>query len=209
MRTLGAPARLVVGFEPTGPVVRARDVRVWVELRYAAAGWVRYDPTPPPTRAGASDRREVPAPPPAPVDTPTAAATAQPESPAGPVLPLRPLIPAAFTLVMLAILFRLARRAWRRRTPGAAVVAAWHDVLQAYAPAERKSFTPALLHERLAQGLPAQAAQCSLILSRLAGRTLYSSRPCAPGDAALARRCATEIRRALRGRTPVRPRRGN
>jgi len=60
-RTLGIPARVVNGFaggemNPLGRFIELRqsDAHTWVEVHYAAAGWVRYDPTPPDLRlAGA------------------------------------------------------------------------------------------------------------------------------------------------------------
>ena len=61
LRSIGIPARLVNGFaggEPNAILgfteVRQADAHSWVEVRYADAGWVRYDPTPPDLRlAGA------------------------------------------------------------------------------------------------------------------------------------------------------------
>jgi transglutaminase-like putative cysteine protease len=56
-RALGIPARLVNGFAGGrlnrigGFVELARsDAHAWVEVHYAQAGWVRYDPTPPDLR---------------------------------------------------------------------------------------------------------------------------------------------------------------
>ena len=56
-RQLGLPSRLVNGFaggrvNPLGGFVElARsDAHAWVEIHYANAGWVRYDPTPPDLR---------------------------------------------------------------------------------------------------------------------------------------------------------------
>jgi transglutaminase-like putative cysteine protease len=68
-RAVGLPAQVVVGFRPgsdpaTGPApaagpapapaapggpveVRGRDVDAWVEIAFAGAGWVPFDPTPP------------------------------------------------------------------------------------------------------------------------------------------------------------------
>jgi transglutaminase-like putative cysteine protease len=61
LRSLGIPARLVNGFaggEPNDILgfteLRQSDAHTWVEVHYADAGWVRYDPTPPDLRlAGA------------------------------------------------------------------------------------------------------------------------------------------------------------
>jgi hypothetical protein len=58
LRTLGVPAHLVNGFAGGRPneiggflEVTRSDAHTWVEVRYARAGWVRYDPTPPDLRA--------------------------------------------------------------------------------------------------------------------------------------------------------------
>src|SRR5918992_339637 len=50
-RALGYEARVVMGFRPrpAGPdsyTVTGRDVHAWVEVRFAALGWVAFDPTP-------------------------------------------------------------------------------------------------------------------------------------------------------------------
>jgi transglutaminase-like putative cysteine protease len=57
-RSLGIPARLVNGFaggheNRIGGFVEVRrsDAHSWVEVHYARAGWVAYDPTPPDQRA--------------------------------------------------------------------------------------------------------------------------------------------------------------
>ncbi len=50
-RSIGVPARVVVGFtqgRPEGPqwVVRGTDAHAWPELWMGSAGWVRFEPTP-------------------------------------------------------------------------------------------------------------------------------------------------------------------
>lgn len=61
-RSAGLPARLVNGFagglpnEVGGFVEVSRaDAHAWVEIHFAEAGWVRFDPTPPDLRLRASD----------------------------------------------------------------------------------------------------------------------------------------------------------
>jgi transglutaminase-like putative cysteine protease len=61
LRTLGIPARLVNGFAGGAPneiggflEITRSDAHTWVEVHYAEAGWVRYDPTPPDLRARAA-----------------------------------------------------------------------------------------------------------------------------------------------------------
>lgn len=84
-RTLGIPARVVVGFlpgsqQPDGSfVVSQRDAHAWPELYFSGIGWVRFEPTPatrtgglpswaapPPSVTGPVEPRDVPtgAPPP-------------------------------------------------------------------------------------------------------------------------------------------------
>lgn len=64
-RSLGLPARLINGFaggheNPIGGFIELSqsDAHAWVQIHYAKAGWVRYDPTPPDLRlAGAAALR--------------------------------------------------------------------------------------------------------------------------------------------------------
>jgi hypothetical protein len=44
---LGFPARVVLGFVPSGDQVRGDDVAAWIEVNTAQHGWVTIDPTPP------------------------------------------------------------------------------------------------------------------------------------------------------------------
>jgi transglutaminase-like putative cysteine protease len=62
-RSLGLPARVVVGFGPGEPVggdrylVRTGDARAWGEVHIEGVGWVPFDPTPP---EDSSDDRPLP-----------------------------------------------------------------------------------------------------------------------------------------------------
>jgi transglutaminase-like putative cysteine protease len=204
MRSAGVPARVVVGFESDDATVRVRDVRVWPELHYAAAGWVRYDPTPPLTRATSPVRPDDPPPAPMPTASPTLAPTPATPPPAASGLPTHRLVLAlsivAAVIVAGALVVLIARRAWRRRrrhSPDERVVAAWQDVLRAYPSGGRESLTPARLHEHLSKRLPEGITESSLALSRLASRALYSSRSCTAEDGDLAWRASTVVRRAL------------
>lgn len=52
-RSLGAPARVVMGFYPEEPVsgevaLTGSDVHAWVEVAFEGVGWVPFDPTPAP-----------------------------------------------------------------------------------------------------------------------------------------------------------------
>jgi hypothetical protein len=56
VRSVGLPARVVVGFEPTAGStaagsdeqvqIRGRDISAWVEVPFEGYGWVAFDPTP-------------------------------------------------------------------------------------------------------------------------------------------------------------------
>ena len=203
MRSEGVPARVVVGFESRDASVGVRDVRVWPELHYAAAGWIRYDPTPPLTRAASPVRPDAPPPAPRPSETPTLAPTPIPPPPAASSLVLRRpmlVLPIVAAVIIAGALVGLAARRTRRRrrSPEERVVAAWLDVLNAYPTSERDALTPARLHERLAEQLPDNVTADSFALSRLASRALYSARPCTAEDSDRALRTSTAIRRALR-----------
>lgn len=57
-RSLGLPMRMVTGFAGGTPnpiggfvTISRANAHAWVEMHYADAGWVRYDPTPPDLRA--------------------------------------------------------------------------------------------------------------------------------------------------------------
>lgn len=52
VRSIGIPARVVVGFAPSGSTgneteLRGRDLTAWVEVPFEGFGWVAFDPTPP------------------------------------------------------------------------------------------------------------------------------------------------------------------
>jgi len=57
LRSLGIPARVVMGFSPKAPtadgptVVHGSDVTAWVEVPFQGVGWVPFDPTPDDQRA--------------------------------------------------------------------------------------------------------------------------------------------------------------
>ena len=46
VRSLGYPARVVVGYVVTGPEVQVTDLHVWVEVAFDGRGWVAIDPAP-------------------------------------------------------------------------------------------------------------------------------------------------------------------
>ncbi len=46
LQRLGIPARVVLGFDVTGPVIHGSDVTAWVEVSLNGLGWVPFDPTP-------------------------------------------------------------------------------------------------------------------------------------------------------------------
>ena len=202
MRASRIPARLVIGFEAPGLTVHAHDVRVWTELNFAKAGWVRYDPAPPPTKAGPATPRAAAAPAPVAPSVEPSPSTSVISRPTGSARARwLHLLLAAVGCAALLFLAPAARRAWRRRkcrNSDARVAAAWHDVLDACAPADRRAVTPALLHARVSTRIPDPAVADSLILRRLVDKVLYSPEPCSPGDGDRAWSSATALRRALR-----------
>ena len=87
-RQMGLPARVVLGFVPSGPQVGASSItftgaqiQAWVEIAFAGHGWVPFFPTPPESRTPQKDNQpqqpqadpqvlQPPPPPPAPVSAP-------------------------------------------------------------------------------------------------------------------------------------------
>ncbi len=71
VRSIGIPARVVVGFAPSGSTegevdLRGRDITAWVEVPFEGFGWVAFDPTPSPDKPvtdtqerAQTERREV------------------------------------------------------------------------------------------------------------------------------------------------------
>jgi len=71
VRSIGIPARVVVGFAPSGTAdaevaLRGSDLSAWVEVPFDGFGWVPFDPTPPPDKPltdiqerAQTERREV------------------------------------------------------------------------------------------------------------------------------------------------------
>jgi hypothetical protein len=63
VRSLGIPARVVVGFAPTGSTevavqLRGRDITAWVEVPFDGFGWVAFDPTPSPDKPLTDDQKQ-------------------------------------------------------------------------------------------------------------------------------------------------------
>lgn len=71
VRSIGIPARVVVGFAPSGAeagdvALYGRDLTAWVEVPFEGFGWVAFDPSPPadkpltdPQERAQTERREV------------------------------------------------------------------------------------------------------------------------------------------------------
>lgn len=152
-RSVGIPARLVVGFRqpPATPVgdhiVRNADVLAWPEVAVAGIGWIPLDPTAGTTKASATDTGLAAATEKARKDLPTNGdAIGSGEEPPAPAAEPPPPPPVAGSTgwyweagVPLAVLvivwvagiplfkrFRGYRR--RRRPPDAAVIGAWREV---------------------------------------------------------------------------------
>lgn len=125
MRTLGIPARWVVGYRPEagdavgqGYVLRARDAHSWAEVYVAPYGWIPVDPTP----GGAlADSYTTGSPAPAPVSNPEkASATKAPKAPGVNTPPAttgrkpRPLVGMVLAMLLL-LAVAVAAWLWRRR----------------------------------------------------------------------------------------------
>ena len=145
VRSIGIPARVVVGFAPPGSTegdvqLRGRDITAWVEVPFEGFGWVAFDPTPSPDKPvtdtqerAQTERREVavevpPALPqvqPDTVDNESADQEPQEEAPPAPaaddtLLPALLLAMFGWTLLVLALFAApvaaiLAIKAHRRR----------------------------------------------------------------------------------------------
>lgn len=139
-RTLGIPARLVVGFRASGETVRNGDVLAWPEVAVDGVGWVPLDPSGAVEQPGGSAaglgvqaaRAREQLPPPAQLRDPPVA----PVKPGAQVTREVPLMPFAYGGVALVVVWfggiplRKAFRSWRRRrSPGnGAVRGAWLEV---------------------------------------------------------------------------------
>lgn len=218
-RSLGLPARIVVGYLPgtagaDGRVlVTAGDAWVWPQVRLEGVGWVDLDPTPDPTAQAPRPRErpqglaavraavsagEVTLPvPPGPL-------AVQPEFRDG-SLPL-PLPLAAVTLLLIVLLSTPAglrarrRRAGRGGSPEAQVVAAWDEALRTLA----------------AHGLPVGGRTASAIaaavapalrpptveLARLMTRVLYAGQAMVPAEGVAAWKASDGLRRDVQRAQP-------
>ena len=158
-RQLGIPARVVMGFYPadataTGTVkITGDDVHAWVEVDFAGAGWVPFDPTPPKNQAvnqqapkpRSNPKPQVlqpPVPPKAPAELPSDTRQDKGKSTSNGsggwwVSGLRTvglgMIPVVLLVGPLVLIAWLKRRRWRRRStadaPTARVSGGWYEVL--------------------------------------------------------------------------------
>lgn len=62
LRSIGIPARVVVGLRSTDTVIEAADLAAWVEVPFEDVGWVAFDPVPaePETNADGGDDDQTP-----------------------------------------------------------------------------------------------------------------------------------------------------
>ncbi|HEY8722189.1 transglutaminaseTgpA domain-containing protein [Pengzhenrongella sp.] len=158
-RQLGIPARVVMGFYPanakaTGTVsITGDDVHAWVEVDFAGAGWVSFDPTPPKNQTvdqqapkpRSNPKPQVlqpPAPPKAPAELPPDTRQDRGRDHSGGLDPwwvsaLRTaglaMIPVIVVVGPLALIAWLKRRRRRRRStadePVARVSGGWYEVV--------------------------------------------------------------------------------
>lgn len=158
-RQLGIPARVVMGFYPADPsatgtvAITGDDVHAWVEVDFAGAGWVPFDPTPPRSQAvnkqapkpRSNPKPQVlqpPVPPKAPAELPPDTRQDKGKSSATAshgwwVSALRTAGLGAIPVVVLGgplvLIAWLKRRRWRRRAtadhPVARMSGGWHEVV--------------------------------------------------------------------------------
>ncbi|OIQ92687.1 transglutaminase-like superfamily protein [mine drainage metagenome] len=158
-RQLGIPARVVMGFYPADPnatgtvAITGDDVHAWVEVDFAGAGWVPFDPTPPKSQTvtqqapkpRSNPKPQVlqpPVPPKAPAELPPDTRQDKSKTSSSVLnqwwasalrtagLGMIPVVVLGGPLVLIAW---LKRRRWRRRAtadePIARVSGGWHEVV--------------------------------------------------------------------------------
>lgn len=229
-RTLGIPARLVVGFRrPPSPgmgtsyAVQNRDVLAWPEIRVAGYGWVPLDPTgstqgltsqspplltPPAPAPGTSPRPTPSATPPRPAAgaRPGTRPTPHPEHDG---IPLALVLLAPVALVVLAwpvgvpVAKALRRRRRRTAPPARAVAGAWweaRDRLADHGLAVTPGTTPGDLATAGRQLLGTQDSLRLLQLGRCVDRAVWSGREPTTAQATQAWQEVDAVRAALAGR---------
>jgi hypothetical protein len=205
--------------------VTGKDVHAWVEVRFAALGWVRFDPTP----ARSTTDANLPAPLPSAVPSPSTAAedddrptpapnrgSAQPGR-TGPAAPGTGGSVALIPLVLAGLLAsyaggipiaKAALRSRRRRLggPDQRTVAAWRDTLDrlveaglAVAPADTSGEVVLAVHRRFGDdvGLPVRR------LALLHDEAAFAPGSLAEPAAAEAWRHAEQARREIRSALPT------
>ncbi|WP_082312742.1 transglutaminase domain-containing protein [Salinispora fenicalii] len=153
-RLVGLPARVVVGFRPSGDgPVRAGDAYAWPEVLFDGLGWIPFDPLPQPDtepRPVEEGLRPAPEDPPSPTPAPSTEPTATPRAAGAPVGPADAagglpsvllvagvavgggLVLATMLLLTLLWLRRgLTRGRLERGSPGERVGGAWREVADA------------------------------------------------------------------------------
>lgn len=220
-RTLGIPARLVVGYRTPERksggeyVVHNGDVLVWPEVAVAGVGWVPLDPAGAAPRGAGKDNGLTAATqnardqlPPAPVDPPVAPGTSAPADAEHQPFPLLTTLITVAALV-LAWLAGVPSAKWvrarlRRRQPGSAAVhGAWleaRDRLREHRVRHTAGMTPLEMAAAAAEaGLPATANGMRTLASTM-DIAMWSGTAPGPhlGDHAWA--AVREVRRGLRQR---------
>jgi hypothetical protein len=228
-RSLGIPARLVVGFrqpgqpEPDGSfVVRNGDVLAWPEVAVLGAGWVPLDPVgtsrgsgsandPSGLAAGKSKARQNPAPaepirPQVPPPAASQRATRLPD--AWPTLLVAVLLACLLGWLAGVPLVKGVRRAVRRRRTGAAaVLAAWleaRDRLRDHGVAVGRDMTARDVAVAAVDVVPSrQTVHAIRRLGALVDTALWSGVPVSRRAANEAWREAGAVRQDLAGRSAV------
>jgi Transglutaminase-like superfamily/TgpA N-terminal domain len=198
-RVVGLPTRVVVGFSPPAAssqgeiIVRGSDSRVWAEVLFEDAGWMPFIATPSEDgRAsssigfGGQDQVELreadpatPTPAPAPVLQATNPVPTVPEKTQRNIAAI--VIPVLAVLTLIAVglaaiaLIKRRKTAQRRAgTPRAAVIGAWHDVLDRLVEAGMISGTSVMTVEEVVHATEATSVALAG-LYRPVNRALYST----------------------------------
>ncbi|HEY7225982.1 MAG TPA: transglutaminaseTgpA domain-containing protein [Micromonosporaceae bacterium] len=151
-RLLGLPTRVVVGFHVPagGGMVTAGDALAWPEVLFSGAGWVPFDPMPPPQSQAQPVEPEFVPPPPPSSDPPVSVTPSAESAPVDSLGPEQALAAAqgpgtaaivagsgvgALGLALMALMAIMLVRALRSRArlrsadPARRVVGAWDEVL--------------------------------------------------------------------------------
>ncbi|MDF1480027.1 transglutaminaseTgpA domain-containing protein [Leifsonia sp. H3M29-4] len=216
---LGFPARVVMGFVPTGAQVHGADVSAWIEVNTAEHGWVTIDPNPPVREIPEElpeDNAQVARPqtivPPTVIEEENLDRQTTPESEQELPPDLSPLLQAllvvarvaGWTLLVVAIVLapfivviaaKLRRRRLRRRaaTPLARISGGWQEFEDAVLDHGLEP-TPAATRSEVASVIGGDRPQ---VLAAVADRAVFAPGEPSADDAENVWRAVDELRAAL------------